>query len=165
MKTVTCSKCQGHLEPIKRAGEEVFLFCRPCQLPHDPHGSPLFTAKTLAERYNPLQAARDTISKHHKGAKPVTKTALEIALIQSLHEAYLSGIKDGVLLAYSQDYEEGEPMEKLGVSNEELIRELQDKYNQLKERQNNTLTKEASAQIQSEIDAVKSKLDELHNAQ
>lgn len=52
-------------------------------------------------------------------------------------------------------------MEKLGVSNEELIKELQEKYNQLKERKQNTLTKEASVNIVAELSAVKAKLDEL----
>jgi DNA-binding MarR family transcriptional regulator len=52
-------------------------------------------------------------------------------------------------------------MEKLGVSSEELITELQQKYNQLKERQQAGLSKEASAQVTNEINAVKAKLDEI----
>ena len=158
-----CSKCQGQLEKIIRGGEEAFYFCRPCQLPHNEHGHKLFTMKSLSDLYSPFKAARQVVGAHHKGAAPVTKTALEVALAQALHEAYMAGIKEGVLLAYSQDVNEGEPMtmEKLGVSNEELIAELQSKYNNLKERQQNSLTKEASAQIEGEMKAVKAKLDDL----
>ena len=156
-----CSKCSGQLERIQRVGQEVFLFCRPCQLPHDADGNALFTAKSLAGAYNPLQASRDAIRSHQGGVAPVTKTALEVALVQALQEAYFSGIKDGVLLAYSQDFEEGEPMEKLGVSNEDLKSELTRKYTALKEKQQSTLTKESSAQVESEMEAVKAKLDEL----
>ena len=105
-----CSKCQGNIEKIVRAGEEVFFFCRPCKLPHDDKGNPLFTTASLAKTYNPLLAARKTIGPHHTEAESVTKTALELALIQSLHEAYMSGLKDGVLLAYSQDVGKGEPL-------------------------------------------------------
>jgi hypothetical protein len=162
MNQKICSKCSGAIEKIARQGQEVFYFCRPCKLPHDEFGNPLFTAKSLADRYNPLQAARDVVAKHHPHDKPVVKTALEVALLQSIQEAYFSGLKDGVLLAYSQDYQEGDPMmEKLGVSNEELATELRNKYTQLKERQEASLTKEASAQVQQEIDAIKAKLDEL----
>lgn len=154
------------MEKIERAGVEVFYHCRACKLPHDSHGNPLFTGQGLADRYNPLQAARDVIKKHHKGAPPVSRTALEVALLQSVQEAYFAGIKDGVLLAYSQDFEEGEPMmEKVGVSNEDLKRELQTQYNELKERkirqEADPLTKEASVQTHYEMEAVKAKLDEL----
>lgn len=105
-----CSKCRGQLERIIRGGHEAFHFCRPCQLPHDGGGNPLFTTKSLADAYNPLQAARDVVGPHHKDSAPVTRTALEVALIQSLHEAYMAGLKEGVLLAYSQDVNKGEPL-------------------------------------------------------
>ena len=52
-------------------------------------------------------------------------------------------------------------MEKLGVSNEELIAELQAKYNSLKEKTRSELTKEASAKTEAELQAIKAKLDEL----
>lgn len=52
-------------------------------------------------------------------------------------------------------------MEKLGVSNEELIAELRKRYTELKERSQSTLTKEASFQVQTEIEIIKAKLDEL----
>ena len=52
-------------------------------------------------------------------------------------------------------------MEKLGVSNEELIAELRKRYTELKERSQGTLTKEASFQVQTEIEIIKAKLDEL----
>jgi hypothetical protein len=158
-----CSECDGGLERIRRNDQDVFFFCRACKLPHDEGGNALFKARSLAERFNPLQAARDTVRKTNPQAAPVTRTSLEVALLQTVQDAYFSGLKDGVLLAYSQDFEEGEPMEKLGVSNEELKTELRTKYNDLKEKTLGTLTKEASAQTQKEIDAVKAKLDELEN--
>jgi hypothetical protein len=110
MRMLRCSKCQGGVEKIIRAGEEAFFFCRACKLPHDALGNPLFTTKSLANAYNPLLAARKVVGSHHKDVAPVTKTALEVALIQSLHEAYMTGLKEGVLLAYSQDVGKGEPL-------------------------------------------------------
>lgn len=161
-----CSSCQGGLERIERAGQEVFYHCRACKLPHDPHGNPLFSSRSLAERYNPLQAARDAIKRTNGDMKPVSRTALEVALLQTVQEAYFAGIKDGVLLAYSQDCNKGEPMmEKVGVSKEELRAELQQKYNELKERkirqEQDPLTKEASHATHYEMEAIKSKLDEI----
>jgi hypothetical protein len=154
-----CSKCGSSIEKIYRGGEDIFYFCRPCQLPHDDHGNPLFTTKSLGQAFNPLQHTRNALKNHHKGISQVTKTALEVALLASVQEAYLAGIKDGVLLSYSQDKSEGVPMEKLGVSNEELKAELRQKYNELKEREQNGLSKEASA----EMSAIKAKLDELES--
>ena len=49
------------------------------------------------------------IRKTNADAAPVTKTALEAFIIQALTEAYVSGMKDGVLLAYSQDVGESMP--------------------------------------------------------
>lgn len=145
---------------------EVFYHCRTCKLPHDDTGNPLFTTASLADRYNPLQAARDTIKKHHKGAAPVARTALEIALLQTTQEAYFAGIKDGVLLAYSQDFEKGEPMmEKVGVSNEDLKNELQNRFNELKERKirqdQDPLLKQASLETHNEMENIRAKLDEI----
>lgn len=107
---VHCSKCQGNAEKIVRNGQEAFFFCRSCQLPHDELGNPLFTTRSLADHYNPLKAARGVVGAHHKDTAPVTRTALEVALIQSLQEAYMAGLKEGVLLAYSQDVGKGEPL-------------------------------------------------------
>jgi hypothetical protein len=156
-----CSKCNSGIEKIYRGGEDLFYFCRPCQLPHDDHGNPLFTSKSLGQAFNPTKHVREALRPYHKDVAPVTKTALEVALLQAVQEAYFAGIKDGVLLAYSQDNQQGVPMEKLGVSNEELKAELRQKYNDLKERQENSgsLSKEASA----EMAAIKEKLDELES--
>ena len=107
---INCSNCQGNLENINRVGQRVFLFCRNCKLPHDELGNPLFTTKSLAEHYNPLQAARDSVSRQAPTLSGVAKTALETAAIQGYLEAYFAGIKHGVLLAYSQDYKKGEPL-------------------------------------------------------
>lgn len=160
---ISCSTCGGYLDKVPRAGK-VLLLCRPCKLPHDEHGNPLFSGHSLSDRFNPLQAARDTLKKSDKTSSGVTRVAMETALMQGMLDAYFAGVKDGVLLAYSQEHEEGEPMEKLGVSNEELKKELTDKYNELLQKSSAILTKEAAAANYSEIEAVKAKLDEL-NAQ
>lgn len=152
-----CGQCQSALEKIQGG----LLFCRACKLLHDPDGVAMFTGPQLASHFNPLASARSTTKSHHKGMASVGKTALEAALIQNLHEAYMAGLKDGILLAYSQDYQEGEPMEKLGVSNEDLKTELRKKYNDLVEKKNSGLSKEASVQVDQELDAIKSKIDEL----
>lgn len=160
---ICCSTCGGYLDKVPRAGK-VLLLCRPCKLPHDEHGNPLFSGPSLTDRFNPLQAARDTLRKSDQSSTGVARVAMETALMQGILDAYFAGVKDGVLLAYSQDHEEGDPMEKLGVSNEELKKELTDKYNELLQKKMSSLTKEASDAADSEISAVKSKLDEL-NAQ
>lgn len=153
-----CTKCKGSLEKIQ--GE--MLFCRACKLLHDRDGVAMFDGPQLASHFNPLAGARSTTQTHHKGFTPVAKTALEMALIQNMHDAYLAGLKDGILLAYSQDYTEGAPMEKLGVSNENLKAELQERYNELKtQKAGSTLTKEASAQVDTEMQATKDKINEL----
>jgi hypothetical protein len=41
----------------------------------------------------------------------VGRTALEVALVQALQESYFNGLRDGVLLAYSQDYEKSQPVD------------------------------------------------------
>lgn len=157
----TCSKCGGQLEPISRHGQMVFYFCRPCALPHDQDSNPIVTASGLKDFFSPADKAREFIGKHRRDAGPVARTALEVALMQQLFDAYMTGLKEGVLLAYSQDVTEGEPMEKLGVSTEELLKELRDQYNHLKENQKNALEKEASARIQVELDSIKEKIDQI----
>lgn len=71
----------------------------------------MFTSTDLSSEFNPLQLARDTIKKIHPTMVPVGKTALEIALVQALQETYFNGLRDGALLAYSQDYQESAPYE------------------------------------------------------
>ena len=165
---VLCSKCGGGLEPIARKGEPVFHFCRPCKLPHDELGRALFSNKKLNDMYTPFKSARKVISQNHPKATAVARTALEVALAQALHEAYMEGIKEGVLLAYSQDVTEGEPMEdmvKLGVSQQELKQELMDRYNKIQERLNAGLDKTAAAaeiaSLNKELEAVKVALDNI----
>lgn len=164
---IKCSKCEGNVEAINRAGQRVFLFCRHCKLPHDEHGNPVYTTKSLAEHFNPLQAARDHISKVAPALKGPAKTALEAATIQRDLDIYFAGMKDGILLAYSQDFQEGEPMEKLGVERSELLSELRVKYNELKEKwaslDRGPLNKEACTSIDHELSVVQSKIDELTN--
>lgn len=159
---IKCSNCGGHAEKIERAGEAVFWFCRPCKLPHDQHSNPLFVNGLPADKYSAVSHAQKIAEAHTKGMSPVGKVSVTMSLIQPLQEAYFAGMKDGVLLAYSQDIKEGEPMmEKVGVSKEELKKELTDKYNSLKEKQLNDMSKEAAASVQSELTAVKQKIDEL----
>ena len=54
-------------------------------------------------------------------------------------------------------------MEKLGVSMEDLKTELREKYNSIKERLQSSLTKEASVGLESELNSIKAKLDELES--
>lgn len=89
--------------------QTVFLLCRACKLPHNEDGKALFESTSLNSSFRPLRTARDTIKQGHPSASPIAKTALEVALVASLQESYLQGLKDGVLLAYSQDTMEGEP--------------------------------------------------------
>jgi hypothetical protein len=106
-----CRKCQGDLEPIIRGGKYLFHFCRPCKVPYGEDGSYLMDTGLLASSFNPLASVRGIISKTHAGATPVARTALEVLLMQGMWDTYMAGVKDGVLLAYSQDVGEGEPSE------------------------------------------------------
>jgi hypothetical protein len=144
------------------------LFCRSCKLPHGADGSPLFEGASIDKnrRFNPLSQARRLTGAHHKDAAAVSRTALEVALIASLQEAYFAGIKEGVLLAYSQDYKEGEPMDKLGIHPDELELELRSKYNDLleKKKSRGDMEKQASEDLDLELEAVRAKLQELAQA-
>lgn len=102
-----CKKCQGDLEPISRMNLEMFLYCRACKLPHDKTGRPMISSPRLNSEFNVLQKARDTIKTTQPEMGSVGRTALEVALVQAFNECYFNGLRDGVLLAYSQDYEEG----------------------------------------------------------
>lgn len=101
-----CAKCQGSLEPITRGGAFQFNMCRACRIPYNEFGKPVVELGTLNTSFNPLKLARDAVP----GTGGVAKTALEIQFIISLQEAYTAGLKDGVLLAYSQDFKPGEPV-------------------------------------------------------
>lgn len=87
-------------------------FCRHCKLPHDDKGRPLFSSKELKSQFNPLRIARDTIAKSNPDVAPVTRAALEAAFIEGMLQVYTQGLKDGILLAYSQDVNEGAPHEQ-----------------------------------------------------
>jgi len=112
-----CRKCQGQLEPILRAGKFCFNFCRVCVLTYDERGVPVINTGQLASGFNPLAVARGMIKGTAAGATPVTRTALEVFLMDGLWECYLQGLKDGVLLAYSQDVEKGRPLTTEGEPN------------------------------------------------
>lgn len=107
---MNCKKCNGSLEPIVRSGNYLFHFCRPCKLPYAEDGSYLLDTGLLASSFNPLITVRGIIGKTHAGAASVTRTALEVLLMQGMWDSYMAGVKDGVLLAYSQDVHEGEPL-------------------------------------------------------
>lgn len=108
---MVCKNCQGSLEPIQRLGQQVFLFCRACKLSHDASGRPMISSPELRSDFNPLKIARATIGSAHPTMAPVGRSALEVALVQALQESYFNGLRDGVLLAYSQEYKSGEPHE------------------------------------------------------
>jgi hypothetical protein len=68
------------------------------------------TSAELTSGFDPLKRARGIIEKTNAEAAPVTRTALEVFLMAGLWDCYLQGLKDGVLLAYSQDMRPGEPL-------------------------------------------------------
>jgi hypothetical protein len=105
-----CSHCSGPVEPISRLGEIRFYFCRACKLPFDAAGGVIINLNTLGSAFDPLRTARGMIKGTAPGASPVAKTALEMLAIQGYVDAYVQGMKDGILLAYSQDVDPGGPM-------------------------------------------------------
>lgn len=105
-----CRKCKGSLEPTTRAGQFIFNFCRACKLPHNEYGVPIFDSGLIKSFFNAPDLTRSIIGKTHAGMNPVARTAFEVLLMQGMVEAYMAGVKDGVLLAYSQDVGEGEPV-------------------------------------------------------
>lgn len=106
-----CPKCSGHVIEIKRADRSVFFFCRACKLPYAENGRVVIDTRNLNSAFNPTRAARVVTGKSVKDLSPVAKTALEALIITSLLDAYSAGMKDGILLAYSQDVADGKPME------------------------------------------------------
>ena len=109
MKKLSCSRCGGEAEPINRMGLILFYFCRPCKLPHDELGRVTIDTARMSPAFNPLSIVRGVVSKTHQDATPLTRSAMETFLLQGLLDAYMAGVKDGVLLAYSQDVTETEP--------------------------------------------------------
>jgi hypothetical protein len=105
-----CPKCHGSLEPIIRATKFCFNFCRVCKLAYNEHGALEINTGQLSSGFNPLAASRGIIKKTVDGVSPVARTALEVFLMEGLWECYLQGLKDGVLLAFSQDVERGKPI-------------------------------------------------------
>ena len=101
-----CKKCGGQLEPIVRGGQFVFNFCRPCKLRYTKEGY----LEMAPSEFNILKEARAIVGKTNEDASPVARSALEILLMQGLWESYYRGLKDGVLLAYSQDVGDSEPI-------------------------------------------------------
>ena len=69
----------------------------------------MISSGDLKSDFSPLKKARDTISAAHPTMAPVGRTALEVALVQALLESYFTGLKDGVMVAFSQDSKDGEP--------------------------------------------------------
>jgi hypothetical protein len=106
-----CHKCKGELEPICRDGEPIIKFCRTCKLPYNLTGGLAIDLSSLNSSYQPVKTARGIIGKAHPGATPVTKSALEVLMIQGFQDIYMAGLKDGILLAYSQDVRPGGPIE------------------------------------------------------
>lgn len=112
----TCTQCTGQVEQVTRMqGGIKFFFCRACKIPYDESGSVIIDLNSLQSAFNPLTTARDTIGVAAKGATPVAQTAMAALAVQGYLDAYFSGMKDGIALAYSQDYKRSTP---LGSSHE-----------------------------------------------
>lgn len=109
-KISKCPKCSGGLDPIKRGEHEFFLFCRACKLPFNNLGRTIIDTKFLNTAFNPTRIARSVSGKSFSDMAPVAKTALEGLLIEALMSAYSAGLKDGILLAYSQDVHDSKPV-------------------------------------------------------
>ena len=105
-----CSRCQGSVQPIERAGQVMFYLCRTCKIPYDESGGVVINLNSLNSSFNPLEQARKTLKGLGGPKSPVARTAVESFMITALLEAYQSGLKDGVLLAYSQDVEKQGPV-------------------------------------------------------
>ncbi len=81
-------------------------FCRPCRLAFDDTGSPLVeNPQILRTHFDALRIARNSVKTPEDVAHPV-RLSMEAHMIQGLQEAYMSGLRDGLLLALNLDYEE-----------------------------------------------------------
>lgn len=108
-----CPKCSGHVDPITRADKTFFYYCRACKLPFSPQGRVVIDTRTLNSSFNPVRVARAVTGKGlPSDMSPLAKTALEGLLISALLEAYSGGLKDGILLSYSQDVADGKPTDE-----------------------------------------------------
>ena len=108
-----CPKCSGHIIEVKRADQSAFLFCRACKLPFAENGRIVIDTRNLNSSFNPTRLARSITGKSMRDLSPVARTAIEAFIIASFHEVYTAGMKDGILLAYSQDVEEGVPLDEV----------------------------------------------------
>lgn len=107
-----CPKCSGHVDPISRADKKLFYFCRACKLPFNPLGRVIIDTNNLNTAFNPTRIARAVTAKGiGVDMSPVARTALEALLITALLDSYSAGLKDGILLAYSQDVGDSKPLE------------------------------------------------------
>lgn len=109
-KPTRCSKCGGGLDPVGREGKDFFYFCRACKLPFNEAGRVTIDTRFLNSSFNPTRAARGVSGKVLADLSPVARTALEAVLIEALLGSYSAGLKDGILLAYSQDISESKPV-------------------------------------------------------
>lgn len=106
-----CNHCSGPLEKVTKGGESLFHYCRGCKLPHDKSGNPLLkSGQPMNASYNPLRGAFEAVKSDGRDLSPVAKAAASVAFMPALQDAYLQGVKDGILLAFSQDVKEGEPV-------------------------------------------------------
>lgn len=102
---MNCKKCQGVLERVGPAHTKVW-FCRMCRIAHDETGSALVeNPHILKTHFDALKIARANTSGAAGTPAPV-RLAMEAHLIQGLQEAYMSGLKDGLLLALHLDYDD-----------------------------------------------------------
>ena len=91
-------------------GEVRFYFCRACKVPYDEFGVTVVNLNSLSSNFNPLKTARDAARGITQGASPVAQNAMEVLATQGYLEAYLAGMKDGLILAYSLDVKDGGPL-------------------------------------------------------
>jgi hypothetical protein len=105
-----CRKCSNDCEPVVRGGKYVFDFCRSCKIPYKEDGSALFNSSaSLVSHFNPLYLAR-AVGASSGVKSSVAQHALEVLLIQGFYDVYVAGLKDGLLLAHSQDVGPSEPI-------------------------------------------------------
>lgn len=96
-----CSSCSGALQRFAPPTGQVVYVCRHCKILHDEGGARLTESGELRSAFEPLRLARQISTKTAPGLHGVAKAAVETAFVQGLSDAYLQGLRDGVLLAYS----------------------------------------------------------------
>ena len=99
-----CKKCQGPLEQVGPQHMTVW-FCRMCRVAHDHTGTPLVeNPHILKTHFDALKITR-SLPPTSTDESPGVRLAMEARHIQGLQEAYMAGLRDGILLSLNLDYE------------------------------------------------------------